>query len=126
MIKTPHPILTPIMSSSYLYEAFWHLLLWLLVIRMQPQPDMCSWKRWENGSRQFTRFLACIMLWIMMETPHSLHTHSRSTLYIYKVLQHLQLWLMVIRMQPQPDICSWKRCGSGSRQFTRFLDCIML
>ena len=32
------------------------------------------------------------------------HTHSRSTLYMYKVFQHLQQWLVVIRMSPQADI----------------------
>jgi hypothetical protein len=40
----------------------------------------------------------------MIETPHTLHTHSRSTLYIYKVFQHLLQWLVVIRMQLQLDI----------------------
>ena len=42
----------------------------------------------------------------MIENPHILHTHSRSTLYIYiyKVFQHLLQWLVVIRMQLQPDI----------------------
>ena len=27
-------------------------------------------------------------------------------LYIYKVFNHLQQWLQVIRMKPQPDMCS--------------------
>jgi hypothetical protein len=38
---------------------------------------------------------------LMIKTPHTLHTHSRSTLYIYKVFQHLTLLLKVIRMQLQ-------------------------
>ena len=42
---------------------------------------------------------------LMIETPHTLHTHSRSSLYIYNAIQHLQQWLPVIRMQPHPDIC---------------------
>jgi hypothetical protein len=33
--------------------------------------------------------------------PHPLHTHSRSTSYIYKVFQHLLLWLVVVWMQSQ-------------------------
>ena len=43
---------------------------------------------------------------LMIETPHTLHTHSRSSLYLYKVFQHLRQCLVVIRMQLQPDICS--------------------
>ena len=34
----------------------------------------------------------------MIETPHPVHTHSRSSSYIYKVFHHLQQWLQVIRM----------------------------
>jgi hypothetical protein len=46
------------------------------------------------------------LLVLMIETTHhTLHTHSRSTLYIYKVFQHLLQWLVVvIRIQLQPDI----------------------
>jgi hypothetical protein len=29
------------------------------------------------------------LLVLIIETPHSLHSHSRSSSYIYKVLQHL-------------------------------------
>jgi len=36
------------------------------------------------------------LLVLMIEAPHSLHTHIRSSLYIYKVFQHLELWLVVI------------------------------
>ncbi len=47
------------------------------------------------------------LLVVMIETPHSLHTHSRSSSYIsYKDFEHLLLWLVVvIRMQPHSDIC---------------------
>jgi hypothetical protein len=45
-----------------------------------------------------------LVLLIMIETPHTLHTHSRSTVYMYKVFQHLLQWLVVIRMQLQLDI----------------------
>jgi hypothetical protein len=42
----------------------------------------------------------------MIETPHphTLHTHSRSVSYIYKVFQRLLEWQVVIRMQLQPVI----------------------
>ena len=43
---------------------------------------------------------------LMIETPHPLHTHSRSSLYIYNAIQHLEQWLPVIRMPLHPDICS--------------------
>jgi hypothetical protein len=33
---------------------------------------------------------------LMIEAPHYLHTHSRSSLYIYKVFQHLLQWLAAI------------------------------
>ena len=46
----------------------------------------------------------CLLVF-MIENPHSLHTHSRSSSYIYNVIQHLQPWLPVIRMPPHPDIC---------------------
>ena len=46
------------------------------------------------------------LLILMIEAPHSLHTHSRSSLYIYNAIQNLTLLLKVIRMQPHPDICS--------------------
>jgi hypothetical protein len=44
------------------------------------------------------------LLVLMIETPHPHHTHSKSTLYIYEVFQHLLQWLVVISMQLQPDI----------------------
>ena len=40
------------------------------------------------------------LLVLMIEAPHPLHTHSRSTSYIYNVFKHLELWLVVIGMQP--------------------------
>jgi hypothetical protein len=44
------------------------------------------------------------LLVLMIETPHPVHTHSRASLYIYKVFEHLQQWLRVIRVELQPDI----------------------
>jgi hypothetical protein len=41
----------------------------------------------------------------MINTPHSLHTLIRSSLNICYVFQRLLLWLVVKKMQPQPDIC---------------------
>jgi hypothetical protein len=40
------------------------------------------------------------LLVLTIEASHPLHTHSRSSLYIYIVFQHLLQWLVVIRMQP--------------------------
>ena len=42
------------------------------------------------------------LLVLMIVTPHPVHTHSRSSLYIYKVLEHLQQWLRVIEMSLTP------------------------
>ena len=49
------------------------------------------------------------LLVLMIDTPHTCHTHSRSSLYIYEVFQHLLLWLQVIRMQPHT--CNGKDYG---------------
>ena len=46
---------------------------------------------------------------LMIEAPHSLHTHSRSSSYIYNSIQHLLQWLQVIRMQPHT--CNGKDYG---------------
>ena len=103
MIETPRPVHTHGMSSLYIYKRFQHLEQWLPVIRMQPHPDICPLGL-ESG--------CCFgigggsLFVLMIETPHTLHTHSRSSLYIYNAIQHLQQWLPVIRMQPHPDICS--------------------
>jgi hypothetical protein len=45
------------------------------------------------------------LLVLMIEAPHPLHTHRRSTYYIYEVFQHLLQWLVVISILLQPDIC---------------------
>jgi len=60
------------------------------------------------------------LLVLMIEPPHSIHTHSRSSLYIYNAIQHLQPWLPVIRMPPHPDICSL-RPESGCRWYRRWV-----
>jgi hypothetical protein len=44
------------------------------------------------------------LLVLTIESSHPLHTHRRSSLYIYIVFQHLLLWLQVIRMPPLPYI----------------------
>jgi hypothetical protein len=46
------------------------------------------------------------LLVLMIETPHPLHTLISSFLYIYNAIHHLLQWLVAIRMQLQPDICS--------------------
>jgi hypothetical protein len=100
-----------ILISALLYTyimCFSTCLLRPVVIGMQPQPDIClvSKSKWQDS--RLTRFFTpCSMCWDMFETPHTLHTHSRSTIYIYNVFQHLLLLAVavVIGMQPQPDIC---------------------
>ena len=36
------------------------------------------------------------LLVLMIEAPNSLHTHSRSSVYIYNAIEHLLQWLVVI------------------------------
>jgi hypothetical protein len=109
MIRTPHTLNTHCRSSSYIYIVCQHLLLRLHVIRMQPNLYMLlvsqSTVKGREGSRWFTWFCHGVLLLRMIKTPHTLHTHSRSSSYIYLVFQHLLLWLVVKRIQPQPDIC---------------------
>ena len=57
--------------------------------------------RLSGGSRRITCFL---MLYVMIEPPHSFHNHIRSSLYVFNAIQYLLHWLQVIRMQLQPDI----------------------
>jgi hypothetical protein len=39
-----------------------------------------------------------LVLMLMFEAPHSLHTHIRSSLYIYDAIQHLLQWLLVLKV----------------------------
>jgi hypothetical protein len=39
------------------------------------------------------------LLVLVIETPHTLHTHIISLSYIHIVFQHILLWLAAIRMQ---------------------------
>jgi hypothetical protein len=68
---------------------------------MLPQPDIWDLRADLVG-------IACGSLLVLMsEVPHTLHTLSRSSLYIYNAIQHILHWLQVIiiRMHLQPDIC---------------------
>jgi hypothetical protein len=40
--------------------------------------------------------VVCGYVMIDIETPHTLHTHVRSSSYVYNAIQHLLLWLVVI------------------------------
>jgi uncharacterized protein YerC len=108
MIEAPNSLHTHRRSSLYIYNAIQHLLQRLQVIRMLPHTDIRP--QWDvaGGSR----------LVLMIEDPHSLHTHRRSSLYIYNAIQHLLQRLQVIRMLPHTDIrpqwsgCCW--CGRWS------------
>jgi len=43
----------------------------------------------------------------MIQAPHSIHTHSRSSLYIYNAIQHLRQGIQVISMPPHPIFAIW-------------------
>jgi hypothetical protein len=65
---------------------------------MMPHPGICP-----LGPRLDVLGLkAGSLLVLMLETPHTLHTLRRSPLC--NEFQHLLQWLVVIRMQLQPDI----------------------
>ena len=83
------------------------------------------------GSDQFVKKLTRILLddfdrryhpttgvlCIMIQTPHSLHTHSRSSLFMYNAIQHLLQLLVVI---PYPDIECFRdtKKTAGSNRYT--------
>jgi hypothetical protein len=102
-MRPPIPIILYQVFFIYIYNAIQHLLQWLQVVRMQIEPVMCSW----DPRVDVVGIGGGSLLGLMIEAPHSLHTHIRSSLYIYNAIQHLLQWLQVIRMQLQPVICSW-------------------
>jgi hypothetical protein len=85
IIEAPHPLHTHSRSALYIYNAIQHLLLWLQVIRMPSHPYICSWDLRVDLLGVGGGYL----LVLMIEAPHSLHTHSRSSLYIYNAIHHL-------------------------------------
>jgi hypothetical protein len=86
MVEIPHPLHTNIRSTSYIYDVFLYLLLRLGVIRMQPHTEY-AWSHTltHSGGRRFSWFLTWIIMCAMIEAPHPVHTHVRSTSYIYNV-----------------------------------------
>jgi hypothetical protein len=60
----------------------------------------------------------------MIAASHPLHTHIRSSSYIYNAIQHLLHWLQVIRMLPHPYLpsgtesgCCWYRRWVSVRSY---------
>jgi len=50
-----------------------------------------------SGPAEVKRLVEMVLP-LVIETPHTVHTLSTSSLYIYKVFEHLQQWLQVIRV----------------------------
>jgi hypothetical protein len=104
VIAASHPLNTLIRSTSYTYKVFQHLILRFVAKGCNTSLTcLVSQSQWEIvvGDRRFSWFLTWIMLlWVMIETPHTLHTHSRSNSSINKVSEQRLLWLADIRMQP--------------------------
>jgi hypothetical protein len=61
------------------------------------------------------------LLVLMIETPHSLHTHSRSSSYIYNAIQHLPQFLVVIRLPTHPYICPLEGPERGCCWYRRWV-----
>jgi hypothetical protein len=98
MIETPYPFHTHSRSSLYIYIVFQHLLQFLVVIKMPPHPYI------HPLGVDVVGIGGRYLLVLTIEASHPLHTHSRSSLYIYIVFQHLLQFLVVIRMPPHPYI----------------------
>jgi hypothetical protein len=97
-IEASHPLHTHSRSSLYIYIVFQHLLQFLVDIMMPPHPYI----------QPLGVDVYCVgggyLLLLTIEASHPLHTHGRSSLYIYIVFQHLLQFLVVIRMPPHPYI----------------------
>ena len=127
MIRAPH---TLHFTSSYIFNAFQHLLLWLVVTWVQPNTDIwvLPWKVVVGDYLGFSLGSCCRLLFIIyyFESSNFLQPRIRSTSYIYKEFQHLLLWLVVIRMVT--PTCMF--CESGGLtdegKWCRFLACIMM
>jgi hypothetical protein len=98
MIETPYPFHTHSRSSLYIYIVFQHLLQFLVVIRMPPHPYI------HPLGVDVVGIGGGYLLVLTIEASHPLHTHGRSSLYIYIVFQHLLQFPVVIRMPPHPYI----------------------
>jgi hypothetical protein len=127
MIEAPHFLHTHIRSSLYINNVIQHLLQWLQVIRMQP-PLIYDWfhkftKVVAGGSRRFTWIHHGVALLHLIRAPHTLHTHSRSSSYIYIVFLHLILWLVVTRMQHMLGLTIKVVVVGDSPGFTMGLHC---
>ena len=86
MIETPHSLHTHTRSSLYIYNAIQHLLQGFCIIRMMQHHIITAlWDLRVNAVGIGGGFL----LVLMIETPHTLHTYIRSSLYIYNAIQHL-------------------------------------
>ena len=100
MIGAPHPLHTHSRSSSYIYSV--SAASTVDSGHEDATPTWCMIGLTVSvvvvGDSICFLLVMCCRLWFW--TPHPLHTHVRSTSYIYIVFQHLLLWLVVIRMQP--------------------------
>jgi len=87
---------------------------------MQPQPGigigMLGLKVKVKGGNRDDSLGLChgVEMLHVIRTPHSLHTHSSSSPYRYHVFQQLLLWLLVIRMPPQPEYALSQRHSGGT------------
>jgi hypothetical protein len=81
MIAESNPLHTHIRSN---YKVLHHLLQWLVVIWMRPQPDICLVSQHSGSRWRVSWFLTCnVLLVLMIGKTCPLHTHRWSTLYIY-------------------------------------------
>ena len=95
MIESTHTLHTYTGSTLYIYNAIQHLLQWLEVIRMMQHHIVTAlWDLRVN----VVGIVGGSLLVLMIESTHTLHTYTGSTLYIYNAIQHLLQWLEVIRM----------------------------
>ena len=105
----------PYIIYMYKQDLLWVWREWgTSIIRTNRDPPPTPRRSTQSHSQVSTWFCHGVALLHLIRTPHTLHTHVRSTSYIYKVFQLLLLWLFLIRMQAQAlaQACLWPRPGT--------------
>jgi len=110
-----HFILIP--DPLHTYKRCWHPL-YAVGGRKDATPyHTITLKRVGSGlsssRRSGVKILKCIYCWVMIRSSHPLHTHTRSTLYIYNVFDMLNMWWAVIEyvLTPLVLVPPWVASG---------------
>jgi hypothetical protein len=107
MIGAPHWLHTHIRFTSYVYNVFQHLILWLAAIWMQPQPDTWgSHTQSGNGSRTPSR-----RVWGYLWHVLGYDWGTQSTSYSYQVFSIniicFSTWIYCVELNVVDNNLEW-------------------